>query len=331
LKSLHLRAAGFTAAVILCSASAAFAGGADKPLLSLGDGNIVFSGGAGVLGLQADEYVYAASGSSNAVSHLIWQSVSPMLTGSMDVKLPKDWTFSVQADLSGLGDGYMEDYDWFGYQFSDFDPNDWTHRSQHPNTNLDWYFHGSMLVGRDFKLGQSGTVNVNAGLQYTDVQWTAIGGSYVYSDSDTGPVVCHLRGCVGTFPDTPGITYHQQLPALVGGVDFSTPYGAWTLGAGAHAGFIIGAHTTDVHWLRSRTVFDTLGMAPIVSVSAEASYKFSDKTSLVLNGKLDKTFTARGNAYYDYYDGVTPSFSLTDQNGDGLLSASLSASLKGSF
>lgn len=322
--------AATSVAVMLLAVTAAWAGEAQEQTLSLADGTVVFSGGGGLLGLQADEYVYLAPGSSNTVSHLIWQSVSPMLTGAMDVKLPEGWTFSANADVAGLGRGYMEDYDWFGPNFISFDPNLWTHRSQSPNTGLDWYFKGSILVGRDLAIDNKTKVNINGGLQYTDARWTAAGGTFIYSDIDVGDG-CGFRGCTGTFADTPGITYHQQLPALVAGADFSTETGDWTWGGSAHAGLIFGAHTTDNHWLRELNIFDGLGAAPLLSVSANADYKLSKKTSFVLSGSVQKIFTARADAYYDYHDGVTDSFDAPDRNGSSLLSASLSASFKGSF
>jgi outer membrane protease len=292
-------------------------------------GAVTVSGGLGVLALQGDEFVYEAPGSGNAISHLIWASFSPVLTTGMNVQLPEGWTLAAKADISASGVGVMDDYDWIGPNRTSFDPDQWTHHSLSSNS-VDWYFDGQVLAGRDLRLGDTSTVNVNAGFSYTDLRWTATGGSFTYSDVNVGDG-CGFRGCSGTFANVPVLTYRQQFPALIAGADFHTQQGDWTLGASAHGGLTFSAVTTDDHWLRSRTVVDTLSIAPVVSVTADASYKMSDKTALVLSGGLTKIFVGRGNASYTYHDGSFPDASLTDQNGDGLVSATMSVGMKGHF
>jgi outer membrane protease len=319
-------AAAFSALLLAGSAQAGEIGGQS---FEANAGAITITGGLGLLALEGDEYFYPASGSNDVGSHLFWQSLSPLLTTGMNVQLPQGWTLAGKADIGVSGIGNMDDYDWFGPNFVSYDQNQWTHRSLSTN-NLDWYFNGQILVGHDLSVDDKSTINLNAGLSYTDVRWTASGGSFTYSDINVGDG-CGFRGCSGTLPSTPGVTYRQQFPALIAGLDFNTRQGDWTLGASAHGGMTFSAVTTDDHWLRSRTVVNTLAIAPVVSLSANASYQMSEKTALLLSGGLTKIFNGRGNASYTYHDNSFPDASLTDQNGDGLLSATMSVAVKGHF
>jgi outer membrane protease len=73
---------------------------------------VTFTGGIGIVSLEANEFVYAAAGSDTRLSQLIWQSTAPMLTGGLDVALPEGWTLSAKGQVALSGDSYMEDYDW---------------------------------------------------------------------------------------------------------------------------------------------------------------------------------------------------------------------------
>ena len=292
-------------------------GGTDGP------GILELSGGVGITFLEANEIVYTGAGSSDHLSQLIWQSTAPTLSGSAKVNLPGGWNIKADAKAAMNGNSYMEDYDWFGPFFVSYDFNDWTHRSQHDATNLDWYFNGSLLVGRDFKVWDGVTITPNAGIQYTDVQWTAFGGTGVYSD--TG-----YRDLQWTLSDSvKGLTYRQQYPAIVAGLDTEIVQDQWTFDLSAHAGFTFNVANDDQHWLRDRHTTMTFQAAPIVSLGASANYQVSDGLQLYLSGTAEKIFTARGNT--DYYYSNTYVGSLSDNAGSDLFSASITGGIKGTF
>lgn len=291
------------------------------------DGAVELRGGFGAVGIEAREYVFNLPGSEDVLSLLVWQSVAPMATIDVKANLPDDWTVRARGRAAIAGDSYMEDYDWLTPFRPSFAFDDWTDRSQHPNTNLDWYLDASLAVGKNLIVEPNATVNVNGGIKYTDVQWAAIGGSYVYS-------VGGFRDTAGTFPDEPGITYRQQLPTLFAGVDAEFTDGPWTYSADAQAGVVLFGLATDHHWMRTPPLrfLDYLRPTPIFSASASASYEFSDNLDVFLSGSMEKMMLARADGeMYDITTGAKLGGTIPDATGAEFGSLSLAAGLKGSF
>jgi outer membrane protease len=286
---------------------------------------VTFSGSIGVITLEANEYVYVAPGDDTRLSHLIWQSTAPVLNAGFDVSLPDGWTFAAKAQVALGGDSYMEDFDWIAPYATGTGDDDWSDRSQHDDTDLDWYFNGSMLIGYDMALTDTVTVNVNGGLKYTDVQWAAYGGSFVYSDGAP-------RDTVGDFPDgEPGITYRQTFPAAVAGLDIEHSDGPLTVGASVQAGVTFSAVGDDHHWMRDVNFIDTLESAPLLAVGASAGYEVAEGVQLFVAAQAEQIFTARADT--DAYDISTGDYLWTeeDQAGGDLFAASVSVGLTGSF
>ncbi len=284
---------------------------------------VTISGGIGVLWLEGNEYVYQSSTSDDRLSHLIWQSTAPVLTAGLDVALPEGWTFSAKAQVGMGGDSYMEDYDWIEpFAGGNYGDDDWTHRSQHEDTNLDWYFNGTVLAGYNVIANDGLTVNLNAGFKYTDVQWAATGGSYIYSDMG-------FRDSSGDFPDEPAITYHQQFPAVIAGLDVQFVQDALTIDLGAHAGATFSATSQDNHWMRDLVITDEIQTAGLVQVSGQASFAVTDDMSIFLGGTLEQILTARADAHYDFTP--DPDSDYLDGQGADLFAATLTAGVKGTF
>lgn len=281
------------------------------------------SAGIGVLGLEAHEYVFAATGGDDHISFLNWQSLAPVLNAGMNVAMPQGWTFAANAQAALSGDSHMADYDWTGSYFVDYSFDNWTHRSLHPNTSLDFYFNGSAAIGYNVVADGETTVNLNAGFKYIDSQWTAYDGTAVYS--------------VGGFRDTSfqisgkGITYRQQFPTFFVGADSEMAQGDWTFSLGAKAGVTLGAQAIDNHWLRDLRFEDHFYPAPVLAASAGAEYDLSQKMSVFLKGTVDKVFVQRGDT--DEFTISTGAYKRTTANSSGadLLAGTLTAGVKGSF
>lgn len=308
------------------------AAAADQLILESGDGMFQFRGGFGVLSLEANEIVYAGPTTSNKLSHLIWQSTAPMVAGAMNIALPDGWSLAARAQVAMSGGSYMEDYDWFGPDWVSYDPEDWTHRSQHDATNLDWYFNGSVLLGRDFELDNGYRINLNGGFKYTDVQWAAFGGSYVYSDSPLADHPGdHFREHTGTESDSEAaITYRQSFPALVAGINFAGQEGPLSFNAGLQSGFTIQGAADDQHWMTAYHFVDDLGSAPLLGVNLTLGYEVADGMNLFLEGTMEKIFTGRGNEYV--YDLIDDTLAIApDMGGGDLFAASFSGGIKGTF
>lgn len=295
------------------------------------DETVQLRGSIGVLAIEAREHVFPFAGSSDNLSLLIWQGVAPMATGEVLVRLPGNWTVAGKLRAAISGDSYMEDYDWFGPDFVSYGFDDWTHRSQHPNTALEWYFDGSLAIGRDLVFEDNIRVNLNGGFKYTDVQWTAVGGSYVYSDTTVDNPGNNYHAYTGSFADEPAITYRQQIPTLFAGLDVEASENGWTYGASAKAGMTLFGVATDDHWMRvpPRRFVDLLKPAPMVSLSASAGYELSDNLGLFFEGAVEKVFLGRADT--EIFDGGSYVGTSIDTGGAELGTLSLSAGLKGSF
>jgi plasminogen activator len=219
----------------------------------------------------------------------------------------------------------MEDYDWIApYVVGKPSMDNWTHRSQHTGTKLDWYFNGSIYAAYKIQLEDGPALRFHGGLEYTDVQWTASGGTYIYS---TGG----FRDDSGDFGPGRSITHRQQFPALVAGANAIFERGNWTFDFGAKAGLTFGAKATDDHWRRDLRFVEDVYVAPLVGVSASASHQVSDGLNLSISGKVDRIFLGRSDtSMFDIPTGA-PAGGSTNESGADLLSASLQVGLKGSF
>ena len=284
-------------------------------------------GGVGIVMLEADEIVFLGEGSRTELSHLFWKSVAPAISGGISAELPHGWTLAVKGQVALSGDSSMKDYDWINPPGENYDFNNWTDLSQHDDTRLDWYFNGSVLVGHDVAVSDQVTFNLNGGFKYVDVQWSSFGGSYVYSTDS--PVF--FRDDIGSSPDgRPAIRYRQQFPTVLVGIDTQIKKDRWTFDLGLQGGLSFSAKTTDNHWERDLLFLDDFETAPMVNLSAGASYSLAGSIDLFVTGSFDKLFMARGNERS--YDGAgNLRDSSVDNEGTELLAASLQFGLKGQF
>lgn len=287
---------------------------------------VTIRGGVGVLAIEGREYVFRDTGSPDYLSLLIWQSTAPLLTASLDVKLPSNWTFGAAANVALSGNSYMEDYDWLVPQPGRPNMENWSHQSKHDNTNLEWYFNGSMQVGynvhQDKDVGN--TVNINAGVEYTDVQWTASDGSFIYSG------LGGFRNIEGTFTGR-GITYRQQLPSLFAGLNGTFERDKWTFNLGAKAGITFSAKATDDHWMRNLRFVENVDAAPLLGLSAGAEYEVRQGLNLFISGKVEKVFLGRSDTEITNISTGTFRAGTTDASGADLATGVMKVGLKGNF
>jgi len=287
---------------------------ADQLLMSA-DGQVVFRGSYGITAIEANEVVYQGK---RKISQLIWQS-SAVSTFTGDLKVDMD-RFFLRANASvGLGgDGHMRDYDWL---VSD---KPWSHRSTHPDTRLNHYFTGSLEAGRAVLSSDDTTISLGAGIKYTDVKWTAWGGSYVYSD--TG-----FRKDKGDFPDgEKGISYRQQWPVPFLGIDISHSEGPWTFSGAFQGGVAVNGKGTDDHWMRDLRFIDNVETTPAVMISASAEYEVRPDIAFYVSGAFDQVI--RGRADTDMIDKVSGDLiRFPDGAGADYMSMTVSLGLRGKF
>jgi omptin len=268
----------FLAAIVVAAASSAQA--EDLKLQSL-DGMVTFSGSFGVTGVRAKEFVYQGKAK---LSQLNWKSdYISTLTGTVNVELPKEFYLSATASVGFDGNGHMADFDWLQ------PGKPWSDRSLHPDTRLDHYFVGGVEVGR-MLISRNGTdIGLGAGFKYTDIQWTAWGGSYVYS-------VNGFRDSRGNFdPDQKGISYRQSWPVPYLGLNLSHHEGAWTFSGAVQGGLAVDADDIDDHWVRNLRFYDYFNTTPTLAVSSSVNYAVWNNAALYLSGSLDNMFRVRGD------------------------------------
>jgi outer membrane protease len=275
--------------------------------------------GIGAMYLQGDEKVVSGN---NTISHLIWQTKTPVLRGSIAVDFGGGLSASLEGSVAGFGSSYMEDYDWLRGNYT-FD--NWSDRSQHPDTRLDHYFTGAAALGYELVNHDNAVIRVHGGFKYTDVKWTAYGGTFVYSGVG-------FRDTTGSFADgVPGITYRQQLPELFLGFDGEEDYGSFRLGGLLRGGLTFLAVATDDHWLRNLRFVDSLYVAPTFTAGVDMGFDIGSNAEFILAARYDHIFEQRGDTrYYDIPTGTQIGGAVNAATG-ALRSAELTAALKGSF
>lgn len=277
------------------------------------------SASIGAMFLQGNEYVFNGN---STLSHLIWQSKAPVLRGSVAVDVGSGFSVSAEGSVAGFGSSYMEDYDW-RIATTNFD--NWTDRSQHPDTDLDHYWTGAAALGFELVRDETAVVRVHGGIKYTDVQWSAYGGSYIYSGGG-------FRDTVGNFVDgEPAIRYRQQVPEIFLGFDGEERYGNIRLGGLLRGGLTVLAQTRDDHWMRDLLVVDTLRVAPTFSAGADMGLAIGPLAELYIAARYDQIFQMRGRSeYFDTNTGVRTIVG-DDLGGADFRSIELTAGLRGTF
>ncbi|MDB5535153.1 MAG: omptin family outer rane protease [Devosia sp.] len=290
------------------------------------DERVVFSASIGAMSLRANEFVFDGN---HTLSQLTWQSTAPVLRSGADVQLDGGFTLKAEGALALSGSSYMEDYDWQDYDGAGpfvpgNGPDDWTDRSQHPDTQLDYFASGSAALGYDLVRSEAGSINLNGGLQYSDVQWTASGGSALYS---TGG----FRNNSFNIPAGPVVTYRQQLPSVFAGVDGQMDSGSLHFGGMLRAGVTVFGRSTDEHWQRDLRFSDALYVAPTLAIGANAAFDLGPTSQLFVAARYSQVFTTKATS--DVRDTGTGAVLFYGSNSGGLdlRTIDVTAGLKASF
>jgi outer membrane protease len=284
------------------------------------DDTVRIDASIGAMYLEGNEKVMMGN---YTLSHLIWQSTTPVLRGSIAADIGAGFSLRAEGSVAGFGNSYMEDYDWLK---GDDTFANWSHRSQHPDTNLDHYFTGAAALGYELVKDGTAVVRAHGGFKYTDAQWTAYGGTYLYSSN-------------GGFRDQPGTiangvaaaTYRQQFPELFLGFDGEEDYGNFRVGGLLRGGVTFLSVSTDDHWLRNLRFLDRLYMAPTVTAGVDVGFDLGENVELTLAARYDHIFEQRGDTeYYNIATGA-PTGAIGNVAAGALRSGEITAGIKGSF
>lgn len=256
-----------------------------------------FLGGVGYTSLRGDEFVYGKNGKK--VSHLIWKSDAPVLTATAKAIFDNDWTLSGNLVVGLTGNSKMADYDWVVQPPAGYSPNAWSDRSFSPDTTLDRYWTADIAVGHNFNISETTILNLHGGFKYTNVKWSAYGGSYIYSNHGG------FRNDVGKFPDGErGITYEQTYPAAFLGLEATKVIEQWSFSALARGGLSFTSKDEDHHWMTGARYTEEFKNTPFISLGARAEYAVTQKATFFLAGNFERYFNKVGDTkVYDIVSG----------------------------
>lgn len=284
------------------------------------DETVRIDGGVGAMYLEGNEKVVSGN---YTVSHLIWQTTAPVLRGSMAVDVGSGFSLNAEGSVAAWGKSYMEDYDWLK---GDDTFDNWSHRSQHPDTALDHYFTGGASLGYELVKDETATVRVHGGFKYTDVQWTAYGGTYTYSSTNG------FRDQSGSIPKgQAGVTYRQQIPELFVGIDGDEQYGDIRVGGLLRGGITVMSRATDDHWLRNLRFVDDIKVAPTVALGANVGFALGPNAEVTFTARYDHVFEQVGDTKYYAIDSGKQTGGVNNAARAALRSAEITAGLRGTF
>ncbi|MDV4159426.1 MULTISPECIES: omptin family outer membrane protease [Rhizobium] len=292
---------------------------ADKTLFSSDDGNFVVFGGLGLANIKAQEFVYQTD---RKISQLNWESKGMTLfTVGADAQIHNDWSVKGSVEIGTGGNGHMVDYDWMLPTHDD-----WSNRSIHPLTELDHYFTGAIQLDRIIYGDETSRIAVGAGFQYTDIKWSAYGGSGIFSTGGG------FRNNRWEAPDwVRGISYRQQIPigflSLSGEYDF----GDLTISGGLQTGLSFGIKDIDDHWVRNLRFHDDIDPAPTIGATVALDYAMTPAASLHLSGSFQQVFNSHGETQFEDTKEGTRSAWKKDAAGANFQSMSISIGLNFTF
>ncbi|MDR0253935.1 MAG: omptin family outer membrane protease [Brucellaceae bacterium] len=249
--------------------------------------NFSFLGGVGYASLRADELVYDGD---RKVSQLIWESDVPILTAATKVIFENDFTLAGNFAAGLTGNSYMRDYDWITTPPSGYSSDAWSHRSVHPDTQLVRYWTADLALGRNFQLDETFVVNLHGGFKYTNMKWSAYGGSAIYSSEGA------FRNIIGDLPDGQrGISYEQTYPVTFLGAEAVTKLDNWSFSVQVRGGLAFRADDEDHHWRRDLRFVEKFKNTPFLSLGTRADYAVSERVSLFFAGNFEQYFHRTGD------------------------------------
>lgn len=274
---------------------------AEDMVIQSKDGAVIISGGVGLMWIRAGEFVFYNQQTDTKLSELDWESDHvPVFNGAARIELPHRFLLKGTVEIATGGDGYMTDYDWIVPFATGNGSDDWSDRSQHDATDLDHFWGGSIALGYQLIDREAFNLDLLGGAKYRDVQWSAYGGSYVYS-------YFRRHDTVGTWPDDEiGITYQQKIPSAFVGLDGTFTHGRWTFSGSVEGGFTFEAEALDDHWQRPLFFSEDLHQAATIALSGKIAYAVNDRLNLHVGGSYDEMFETRSDAEtYDPTTGLT--------------------------
>lgn len=263
-------------------------------------GNSVFNPGSftgdigfGSLSGKTKERVYDPDSGGHKNSQLNWKySNAAVIKGSLD------WNLMPWISLGAYGwttiasrGGYMDDTDWLKES-----QKAWTDQSRHPDTHLnyanefDFNVKGWLLNKPTYRLGMM------AGYQESRFSFKAAGGSFNYTDEDTG-----LTN-IGTFPvGKTVIGYRQRFNMPYIGLLGSYRYERFEFGGSFKYSGWVHASDNDEHYLTNTTFRANIKNQNFYSLAGNAGYYLTPNAKIYLEGVWSRTTNKKGSLSANNY------------------------------
>lgn len=285
------------------------------------DTGVSASIGFGLTRLRADETVYDGG---HRLSELEWRSkTTRVIHGTLDADIGSGWSVRFDGKTGFKGNSHMTDYDWVP-PLGTSGPDSWSDRSLHDDTGLDHYFTGSAELNRRIYGDDSQKMSLGVGGRYTDVKWTAKGGSYIYSAGG-------FRNVIGNFIDGQTvIDYRQKIPVLYTTLGGEKTIDKWRFTGGLEAGAVIKARDVDNHVLRDLNFKESFAVSPMFGIKASVEYQVTPSVALYLDGSFEATKFRRGDTRM--LDKGTGATAFTSDSAGGSFSAAyIGTGIRASF
>ncbi|MEP8986055.1 omptin family outer membrane protease [Enterobacter cloacae] len=254
--------------------------------------------GLGSLSGKTKERVYEPDSGGHKNSQLNWKyNNAAIIKGSIDWDLlpwvslgASGWT-----TLASRG-GYMDDTDW-----QDLDQDAWTDQSKHPDTRLNYANEFDVNIKGWLLNEPAYRVGVMAGYQESRYSFKASGGSYHYTDEDTG------LPDIGDFPA--GVTvigYKQRYKMPYIGLVGHYRYERFEFGGSFKYSGWVRSSDNDEHYLTDTTFRSKVKNQNYYSIAGNAGYYVTPNAKVYIEGTWNRTTNKKGSlSAYDYSTGET--------------------------
>lgn len=285
-----MRTSTLALAIVLTVSFSAVADMADNVFTP---GNVYGDIALGSLSGKTKERVYDPDLGGHKNSQLNWKySHAAIAKGTLDWNV-MPW---LSAGVSGWTTiasrgGYMDDTDWQNPK-----QDAWTDQSRHPNTRLNYAnefdvnLKGWILNEPDYRFG------VMAGYQESRYSFNATGGSYNYTDEETG------LPDNGSFPagqTVIGYKQHFKMPYV--GLVGSYRYERFEFGGSFKYSGWVRSVDNDEHYLAQETFKANVRNQNFFSLTGSAGYYVTPDAKFYIEGAWNRITNKKGSLYANDY------------------------------
>ena len=239
----------------------------------------------------AHEYVYQNAGTYK-LSELDWQINNvTMLNANIGFRPSPCLAFDLSAGTKLTGSSHMDDYDWVW-----FGPDNWDHWSDSPDTSIKTANRVDFTTTLSLYRHPAFTVDALAGLRWSDWEFEASGGTFIYSSDPS-----NFRDQTGTIPGGPGITYKQELFAPYLGLGLNANVGKLGINASLVGSDWVTANGYDQHHLRfdisptGGLFHDSMHNGAFYDIKLGGSYKYSEQISFKIGWEREDYLLVKGS------------------------------------